>query len=117
MAVTDVFSTGDAMGHDALAPVLSAHVDNIDLPANTAVTVTVPASAAFALFSAAADFWCRRGGTAAVPAAGGGSVVTGEGSVLNPAARRVPVGNIGTLSLISATAQVISIEWYKRGVS
>lgn len=75
----------------------------------SAVTVTVPAGARFALFSSNADFYARwDGGAAVVPSS---NVVDGTGSELKPAARSVEAGD--TFSLIAGAATTaVTITFY-----
>lgn len=70
--------------------------------AGAAETITVPASARFAVFSATDDVWVSNGGTAAVPVADSDSALT----ELNPAVRAVEEGDI--LSLIGTCTVTVS---------
>lgn len=109
----EIFSTGDAQGNAAACPPFATMVDDVDLPANTAVEVKWRDGYDFCLIAGAADYWGRIGGDAAIPTPGGGGVSDGTGSVFRPAARR-RTDKMAKFSLISATAQVVSVEWYKR---
>ena len=72
-------------------------------------TITVPAGARFALFSASADFFARYDGSAAVVPSS--AVEDGTGSELNPIARSVKPGD--TISIICAEATTtISVSFY-----
>lgn len=108
----EVFSTGDAAGHAALTPPWAAYVVNIDLVVDTAQYVYWPAGYDYCVIAGPADYWGRFGGAAAYPTVGGGNVLGGSGSIYKPTQRkRAP--NQERFSLISHTAQVISIEFYK----
>ena len=111
------FTTKSADGVSGFIPPTSDCVEDISLVANTAKTVTWPIScggnglpASFAVFSAGSAFWLAASGqTAQVPS---GDVLTGNGSMLNPG--QVSFGGDLSLSLISATSQVISISFYSQ---
>ena len=88
---------------------IPAHVDVRVLAANTNEDHTVPSTARLVIFSSScAAFYVKSGGTAAVPAA---DVTDGSGSALNPAG--FDVEGITTIGLISPTACVITLEFYK----
>lgn len=100
-----------------------SYVDVRVLAANTNEDHTVPADGAYVIFSAdCAEFYVKRGGTAAVP---GADVTNGSGSELNPAGYYVAdisgganagssVAATTTLGLISPTACTVTMAWYKR---
>ena len=90
-------------------PEASSYVDNFDLAAGVADTVTVPTGAVIAVFSANTDFLIRRGGTATLITA---DVEDGTGSILNPTMRRFPP-SVTSFSIISPLGGDVSIEWYK----
>jgi len=70
--------------------------------AGAAETITVPAGAHFAVFSATDDVWVSNGGTAAVPAADSDTALT----ELNPTVRVVEPGDV--LSLIGTCTVTVS---------
>lgn len=112
------FTVKAADGVTGFIPPTSDCVYDVALSANTARTVTWPAScgvngypAQYAIFSSSAAFWMSGNGqTAQIPS---GDVVNGNGSMLNPA--QVNYGGDVGISLISATDQVISISFYSSG--
>lgn len=94
-----------------LTPPNSAYVNDYALSANTAVTVTWPTGTKYANISASSPVWVNATTTATVPAT---TITNGSGSALNPAQRRkwLTNGATETFSIISATAQEISIEFW-----
>ena len=75
----------------------------------TADTITVPAGARFALFSASDDFFARYDGQAAVVPSS--DVEDGTGSELNPIVRAVKAGE--TISIIAAAAAtIVTVSFY-----
>jgi hypothetical protein len=93
------------------APPASDFVNARVLAANTAELAAVPAGAAFVVFSSAIDFHVKFGDGTVVAAIPVADVADGSGSELNPEAREVPAG-ITHLSLISASAGVVTLAWY-----
>ncbi|NNM75081.1 hypothetical protein [Enterovirga aerilata] len=74
----------------SFAPAVADYVEDVVLAADTLVRVPIPAGARFALFSFDGDFRLRLGvsnTTFALPSA---TSTNGTGSILNPAARRIP---------------------------
>jgi hypothetical protein len=94
--------------YDGLTPPISDYIMNISLSADTARTITWPSGANIANISSQLPVWVTSGVTTAqVPT---GDVLDGTGSAFNKAqfAR-----NYDTIfSVISATDQVISIEFW-----
>jgi len=92
----------------------SPYIDNRVLAATTAESHTVPTDtdsglkARYVLFSANGDFWCKMGGTAAIPAA---DVTDGSGSEVNPALRKIPDG-ITSIGLIAPSACVVTMQFF-----
>jgi hypothetical protein len=85
--------------------------DEIDfyILTTSAVTVTVPTNAKFAIFSATDDFYARWDGSdATIP---GGNITDGTGSEINPIVR--DVRGVSTFSIIAPTANTrVSIAFY-----
>jgi hypothetical protein len=104
------YDTTGPDGKSSLTPPFSDYVYNYSLAANTAESITWPTNANRVNLACQAPYWVRVGGTAAVPVA---DVVDGTGSALNSAQRRR--GSESSVSIISATAQVCSAEfWYEK---
>lgn len=85
---------------------LADYVDAKSLAANTNEDITVPARAHFAMFSATADFYAKRGGTAAVP----GDVADGTASQLNPYLVAVEPGDV--IGLVAPATTVVTISYF-----
>jgi hypothetical protein len=85
----------------------SDHIDHRVLAAGVAESHTVPTGAKYVVFSGTDDFYVNIGGTAAVPS---GDVTDGSGSMINPGLRSIEGKT--TISLISAAANVITMEFY-----
>ena len=76
--------------------------------AGTAESITVPAGAKYAVFSASADFACNPTGTAAIPT----DVTDGTGSFVNPLIWEVT--GVTTLSVVGfANDTYVSVAFYK----
>jgi len=97
---------------------VSDYVNNKVLAANTAESETVPTGRSVAVVTPTADLWITRSGTAVVPSA---DVSDGSGDILIPAgqSRALDVvhlrGNLSAMtaiSMISASACIVSIEWF-----
>jgi hypothetical protein len=102
------FRFANASGAPAgLALPLSDYNDTIVLAAATAQTVTVPAGATVARFTATGDFWIRLGAVAVIPS---GNVVDGTSPVLNP--KIVSLDGVATFSIIAAATPSCCIEWF-----
>lgn len=86
----------------------SNYIDNRVLAANTAETWTVPAKCSYAIVRSNADVLYRTSGTATVPAA---DVSDGEGSAF--LTDDLYLDNTTSISLISASACLVSFECYK----
>ena len=84
-------------------------VYNIVLAANTAQTVTLPASlkTALASFSSTTPFYVNFNGNASVPAT---NITNGQGSVLNPTVKYL--SNQSSISIIAPAAGVVTIEFF-----
>lgn len=79
------------------------------LAASTAESITVPTNATFVVFSANCDFYVSYDAdTAVVPSA---DVDDGTSNELNPTVRYV--GGLTTLSVISATACILTASFYR----
>ena len=68
----------------------------------------MPSDAKYVIFSAEADFYAKKAGTAVVPSA---DVTDGTASELNPAG--YDIEGVTTIGLISDTAQTITMAFYK----
>jgi hypothetical protein len=79
-----------------------------ELAANTAESITVPANARFALFSATADIFVNYATTATVP--GDTAVSDATASELNPSMRFV--SGVTTISVISPEASVVTVSFW-----
>ena len=96
----------------ALAPLPSDHVDPIVLSANLSQAHPVPAGVQYVLFSFDGDFYARFGESPAIAATlPTVSAADGEGSELNPAARRIPAG-LTHIALISEAPRKGSLAFY-----
>ena len=84
------------------------HVDARVLAANVNEDHTVATDAKYVIFSSTVDFYAKKGGTAAVPAA---DVTDGTGSELNPTIWYI--SGITTIGLIAPTAAVVTLTFYK----
>ena len=93
------------------APYICDYIDNRVLAANTAETVTVPATADWVIinYSAPPFYLSKTTIPAVVPAA---DIVDGTGHAVSPTYRKVVRGS--TFSVISPNAGVMSLEFYKR---
>ena len=97
----------------AFAPPPSDHVDPIVLAAGASQAHPVPAGAEYVLFSFDGDVYVRFGASASVTASvPGASAVSGDGSELNPAARRLPLGTTH-VALVADAARKGSLSFYK----
>lgn len=84
------------------------YVDAMFLAASVNEDYTVPANANYLIFSANADFYVKKGGTAAVPST---EVADGSGSEMNPVGYSVEGGE--TLGFIAPAADtVVTISVY-----
>ena len=95
---------------DALQP--ARYIDFRVLAASTAETITHPTGALRAVIVPNADVYVNnQGATAAVPAA---DITDGTGPIYIPAgtARPFEVVAAGTLSIISASAAIVAIEYF-----
>lgn len=92
------------------APIGSSYINNHALAAATNEVITVPTNARWAFFACNVDVWVRYDGSAAsVPAA---DITDGTGQELNPTIRYVR--NIARIDMISATAGVCSITYFRQ---
>lgn len=107
MAVNSFFDTNDPFKYLHLLRRMPTYVDARVLAASVNEDHTIPANAKYVIFSAEADFYAKRGGTAAVPS---GDVTDGTASELNPAG--YDIEGVATIGLISATAQTITMAFY-----
>lgn len=97
----------DVMGKSTNVIPSPNYVLALVLPPGTAKTVTVPADARVALFSATGNFWLGSTGAPAVPAA---DILDGTAPELNPSGRAVRPGQ--TLGLVASSACSVSISFY-----
>lgn len=99
----------DAGGNpNNLIRIAPTYVNARSLAANVAEDTTVPTGAKRVLFSAACNFYAKRGGSATVP----GDVTDGTAAELNPAAWYLD-GSVTTIGVISTSACVVTVTYYK----
>lgn len=79
------------------------------IAANTAETITPPAGSRYVIFSANVDIFVNCFATATVPAA---DVTDGTGSELNPAAYAFNTNERPDISVISASAGIVTAAFY-----
>lgn len=94
----------------ALSPRATDYVLAAVLPANTQVRLALPSDARVVSFSGGADFYAKFGNSSVVAAVPGASVTDGSASVLNPATRSLAPAQATHVSLISASATVVTVE-------
>jgi hypothetical protein len=88
----------------------TGYVENLVLGAGVAGSSAVPSGATKVQFSCNQDFYVNYSTTAVVPTV---TTTTGAGLVLNPVAiRNIPSGTT-TISVISASAMICSLEYFK----
>lgn len=94
----------------------SAYIDNLQLVASTAKTVTRPSAYKACVLTADSDVWVRRGGTAAIPTA---DVTNGAGSRYIMAGTPTLIvlsdgltSDLASFSIISPAAADVSLEWF-----
>lgn len=80
----------------------------LNLTANSAKQITVPANAAYVIFAFTMPIWVRVNNDATVPS---DDITNGAAPVLNPGLRRVSPGQI--ISVISAYDCLVSLAFYK----
>ena len=108
ISVLDTFT--DANGNSISAVPAKTFREHIILVASTANGGTVPSGAKFALFSCNVDFYADfDGGTAAVPSSD--TTTSGGAMHLNPV--MVNVEDISAFSVISASAGIMTVMYYK----
>lgn len=88
-------------------PIPSA-INALSIAASTAESMTVPAGAKFVIFSSNVDFYVNCYTTATVP----GDTTDSTGSELNPAGYMLPSVDVPTISIISATAGIVTGAFY-----
>lgn len=86
------------------------YVNAVVLAANVAQSSTVPPLAKQILFSSTCNFYANPRGTAAVP---GSTTTDGSASELNPAAWYNLGASTLTVSLISGSSCVVTLNYYK----
>lgn len=93
------------------SPLFPRYVDAVVLGAGTAESYTVPAGAAWAIFTSDGAFFARVTGTAAIPTT---EVTDGTASMYVPAGLQIRVEGGTTLSFIRAGASsvIITIALY-----
>ena len=106
--ITQLVDSLDANGKTILIVPFSNYVLAKSLAASVAESFTVPAGAAYVVFSANGDFYAKVGGTATVP----GDVTDGTASELNPTARACSPAS--TISVISPYATVVTAAFYAK---
>lgn len=98
-----------ANGYPTFARPAPDYVNAKALSAGANEDETVPSGAKFVVFSATADFYAKRGGTAAVP----GDVSDGSASELNPSIWQID--DITTIGLIAPATTVVTMSYYSGG--
>lgn len=90
---------------------VSDFVDHRVLAASTAEVHDIPAGSVSVIISTDQDLYVRRNATAAVPS---GDVTDGTGAALVPAGvgRAFELSGVSYLSLISAAAAKVTLEWF-----
>lgn len=107
----DFIVSGQNRAFDLIPPVGDS-IAIYSLSASTSKSISIPSGSKAMLISAVSDFWLNPfGSTATLPAA---DVAAGSNHILNPSQRLIPSGTT-TMSIISASAQVISIEFFGSG--
>lgn len=86
------------------------YVDVRFLVAGVAEVHTIPAGAAYVLFSANGDFYTNFNAAAAVPAA---DVTDGTGSEMNPTIRYINGGT--SIGIIAPQNTIVTLAFYKAG--
>jgi hypothetical protein len=99
--------TGDGAGQNTFSRPAPDYVDARVLAAAVSEDQAVPTGARHVIFSATADFYAEKGGTAAVPAA---DVTNGTASELNPTIWSLD--GVSTIGLIAPGATVITLTFY-----
>jgi len=105
--VPSQYATIGPGGVGTLTPPMSRYVNAYALTANTAETITWPQDALWCNISSAAPFWVNVNATATIPST---DVTTGLSSAYNIGQRAK--GSEGSFSIISATSQQISVEFW-----
>ncbi len=95
-----------ANGHSTFSLPVSDYVENKNLAGGAAESITVPAGAKFAVFSATADFYVNYSATAAEIA----DTSDGSGDEINPAIRNI--SGVTTISIYSTDANKVSVAFY-----
>ncbi len=87
------------------------YVEAVVLVANTTQQVAIPATAAYATFSANTDFYVAYGSnpTAVVPVA---STIDGSSNELNPLNRFFGLGEVAKMALISVAGGIVTITFW-----
>jgi len=93
---------------DVFALAWPRHVFSSVLTADTNKSFTVPADAAYVVFSANGDFYVGYDEAAAVPL---GDTVDGTAQELNPGVRYI--SGLSTVQVISEAAIKITLQWFK----
>lgn len=96
---------GNGRGTD-IVPIPS-HTVVIQLAPGTGRSLTVPAGAKMALFSATGNFWLKAGAVPLLPVA---DILDGSAPELNPAGRKVE--GVTSLGLVAPAACAVSIGFY-----
>ncbi len=79
----------------------------LSLAAGTPRSLTMPAEAKVALFSATGNFWLKAGAAPALPT---GDILDGSAPELNPAGRLV--SGVASIGLVAPTACTLSVAFY-----
>lgn len=108
MATNNFFDINDPFGAKNLLRRMPDYVDARVLAASVNEDHTVPADAKYVIFSAEADFYAKKGGTATIP---GADVTDGTASELNPAG--YDIEGVTTIGLISGVGQTITMAFYR----
>ena len=97
-------------GGDTYARPPVTYVTNHVLAAATRESITVPAGAKVAIFSATADFFAKADDGSSNVAVPGSDVTDGTGQELNPTVWDVE--NVDTIGIIASATPTLSICWY-----
>jgi hypothetical protein len=96
-------------GYNEVPRPISQYVLARSLAASVAESMTPPADARYVIFSCNADFYVNNYTTATVP----GDVTDGTASEMNPSGYELNPAELPTISVISASACIITAAFYK----
>lgn len=109
---TRAYDTAGPGGVGSLTPPLTNYVNVYNMDGTNPVTVTWPVGMTVCNIAGSADYWVSAGTTAAVPIA---TATDGTAPALNVAQRKRFKNE--SFSIISATAQFISVEFWSNSTS